>query len=404
MIKDLHRNGVTVTQISELLKCSRTTVYKYLGDQQEPKERAQRPSKLDPFKPYILKRVLEDSVTNCVVLLDEIREMGYTGGDTILRDFVQPYRESPGKQAPIRFETAPGEQGQVDWIHLGRHNIEGKTRQLYGFLLTLSFSRMRYLEITTSMDLKTLLRAHMNAFRYLGGIPKVLVYDNMKTVVQRRLASEIILTNQFADFSNYYGFEVRLCRPGNPRSKGKVERFADYVRKNFLPRIRSGNTIESWNHDAYVWLETTANVTPNWTTGVPPKVRFAEEVPKLLVWNRQPEYILEEWETRQVSPDGLISVDGQRYPVPKSLGGKEVEIRVVDEKLILVRYRGEIIARLQKPHNSLRLVISNQTKKEQSQWAVSLPTSPHIEHAPEATSRPLAWYEQFLEAVNRHDR
>jgi len=171
MIKDLYKDGVTVTAISEILKCSRTTVYKYLEGFPEPKERAKRSSKLDPYKPYVLKRVLEDGVTNCMVLIDEIREMGYTGGSTILRDYVQPYRESPRKQAPIRFETPPGEQAQVDWIHLGRHQIDGKKRQLYGFLMTLSYSRMRYLEITTSMDLKTLLRAHMNAFRYFNGIP-----------------------------------------------------------------------------------------------------------------------------------------------------------------------------------------------------------------------------------------
>ncbi|ATW24278.1 IS21 family transposase [Candidatus Formimonas warabiya] len=179
MIKELYNKGVTVTEISERMNCSRTTVYKYLNSNDLPvsQERAKRPSKLDPYKPYILKRIFDDGVTNCMVLIDEIREMGYTGGRTILADFVQPYRESPGKQAPIRFETPPGEQAQVDWIHLGRHWIDGKKRQLYGFLMTLSYSRMHYLEITQTMDLKTLLRCHMNGFRYFNGIPKTQVYD-----------------------------------------------------------------------------------------------------------------------------------------------------------------------------------------------------------------------------------
>lgn len=190
MIKDLYKDGVTVTAISEILKCSRTTVYKYLEGFPEPKERAKRSSKLDPYKPYVLKRVLEDGVTNCVVFINErnTRNGLYRRFNHLKRFYVQPYRESPRKQA------------QLDWIHLGRHDINGKRRQLYGFLMTLSYSRMRYLEITTSMDLKTLLRVHMNAFRYFNGIPKTLVYDNMKTVVQRRLANEVILTKQFADF------------------------------------------------------------------------------------------------------------------------------------------------------------------------------------------------------------
>ncbi|MCL6479301.1 MAG: IS21 family transposase [Peptococcaceae bacterium] len=218
MFRELHKDGVTVTEISEIMNCSRTTVCKYLSTLPEPQERPKRPSILDPYKPYILKRVLEDRVTNCAVLLDELKEMGYPGSRTILREFVHPYRESPRKQAPVRFETTPGEQAQADWVHLGRHYIDGKKRQVYGFLMTLAYSRMRYLEVTTSMDLKTLIRVHMNAFLYFNGIPRTLAYDNIKTVVQRRLASEIILTRQFADFSDYYGFEVKLCNPGNPRS------------------------------------------------------------------------------------------------------------------------------------------------------------------------------------------
>lgn len=406
MIRELHKDGVAVTEISEIMNCSRTTVYKYLSSFPETQIRTKRPSKLDPYKPYILKRVLEDGVTNCMVLLDEIKEMGYPGSRTILREFVQPYRESPKKQAPVRFETEPGEQAQVDWVHLGRHYVDGKQRQLYGFLMTLSYSRMRYLEVTTSMELKTLIRVHMNAFVYFKGIPRTVVYDNMKTVVQRRLANEIILTRQFADFSDYYGFEVKLCKPGNPRSKGKVENFARYVRKNFIPRKRSGNTLEAWNNDALVWLETTANVNPNWTTGVPPKERFGDEITKLLPITEQPAYVLEEWELRQVSSDGFISVKGLRYSVPITFAGKEVEIRHVTASTIHVRYRGVIIAEHSRPDNPFKLVVSNPLhnpiKKEQALWAMSS-SSPHIEHAPEATSRPLAWYQNLLEEVSRND-
>jgi hypothetical protein len=105
---------------------------------------------------------------------------------------------------------------------------------------------------------------------------------------------------------------VRLCKPGNPRSKGKVENFAGYVRKNFLPRKRSSNTLEAWNNDAYDWLENTANATTCWSTGGSPKERFHEEELELLPFTKQPEYVLEEWETRQVSHDGYISVRGKQ--------------------------------------------------------------------------------------------
>ncbi|ATW24272.1 Mu transposase domain-containing protein [Candidatus Formimonas warabiya] len=229
----------------------------------------------------------------------------------------------------------------------------------------------------------------------------------MKTVVQRRLANEIILTKQFADFSDYYGFEVRLCTPGKPRSKGKVENFAGYVRKNFLPRIRSGQTLENWNHDALRWLEKTANNLPNGTTGMPPKERFSEETSELLPWGKQPEYLVEEWEKRKVSPSGHISVEGRLYPISNALGGKDVEIRYIDTNTFHVRYDGNIIAEHKLTGNPFKLVIANssekQMKKEQANGLTSFATSSRISQAPEATARSLAWYEQLLEEVSRND-
>lgn len=151
----------------------------------------------------------------------------------------------------------------------------------------------------------------------------------MKTVVQQRLKKEIILTPVFNDFAYYYGFQVDLCQPGKPRTKGKVENSVRYVRRNFLQR-KHEPSLEAWNNDAVVWLETVANAKPNQTTGIAPDVRFMDEQVALLpLGNIQP-YVVTKWEKRLVH-EGYISIKSKRYSVPSQSALKEVRIRWTDK-------------------------------------------------------------------------
>ena len=142
MIRELARQGLSITDIAQRLGCDRKTVRKYLVHPDQPRytARPSRPSKLDPFKPYVQQR-LETGVFNCAVLYRELCARGYDGKKTILRDYVQPRRRSDRHQACVRFETPPGQQGQVDWGHFGTMWHEGRHRKLYCFALTLGYSR-----------------------------------------------------------------------------------------------------------------------------------------------------------------------------------------------------------------------------------------------------------------------
>ncbi|MFD1706297.1 IS21 family transposase [Siminovitchia sediminis] len=230
--------------------------------------RPNRKSKLDPYKDYIKQRI-EEGTTNCEVLFDELKERGYTGKKTILKDFIQPYRKASGKQGIPRYETDPGEQAQVDWMDCGIQDMDGVWKRTYGFIMTMSFSRKRFLCFTLDMKMDTFLRCMVRAFEYYGGFPRKVLFGNMKTVVQQRLKKKVVLTSEFNDFAFYYGFQVDLCQPGKPRTKGKVENSVKYVRSNFLQR-KHDSSLEAWNRDALHWLETVANAKPNQTTGVHP--------------------------------------------------------------------------------------------------------------------------------------
>lgn len=116
---------------------------------------------------------MQEGVLNATVIYDEIKDKGYKGKITILRDFMQPYRPVLKAQATVRYETRPGEQAQVDWAHFGYIiDLDGARRPLYCFVMVLSYSRMLYLEFTTSQDVATLLKCHINAFEFLEAYQK----------------------------------------------------------------------------------------------------------------------------------------------------------------------------------------------------------------------------------------
>ena len=137
----------------------------------------------------------------------------------------------------------PGKQGQMDWGFFEDHLVyeDGKWKKLYCFLMILGYSRMRYIEFVTDMSTNTLILCHQNAFRYFGGYPEEILYDNMKQVVIKRLLKQedSTLNRQFEDFAGFYGFKPILCRPYRGQTKGKVERTVQFVRDNFMVGIKN---------------------------------------------------------------------------------------------------------------------------------------------------------------------
>src|SRR5436190_20642440 len=197
-------------------------------------QREPQPSKLDTFKSYIEER-LRAGVWNARVLLRELRQRNYSGGYTILTDWLRPQRESARVVAVRRFETPPGKQAQVDWGHVGSLLESGEERMLWGFTMTLGYSRMMMAEAATDQKLGTLLRIHEAAFQQWGSVPEEILYDRMKTVwTGTDERGEIVWNAVFLDFARYWGFTPRLCRPYRAQTKGKVESGVKYVRRNFL--------------------------------------------------------------------------------------------------------------------------------------------------------------------------
>ena len=230
-VRDLWRAGKTISEIARLTGRYRKTVRRLMQGK-APGPRAPRlvSSKLDPFRDYLLQRLLHDKVSNAAVLFDEIRARGYTGGRSILWEFLHPLRSMLEDRTTVRFETPPGKQAQADWGTFRKP----ERKRVQAFVLTLGWSRAGFLDFSDTQALPALLRCHEHAFDYLGGVPEEILYDRMKTVwLKNDQHGDPIFHPGLLDFAQHYGFRPRLCRARRPQTKGKVENGIGYVGKNF---------------------------------------------------------------------------------------------------------------------------------------------------------------------------
>lgn len=318
-LQELYQQGMSQSQIARELGLDRKTVRKYL--KQPPRsypKRARRPCKTDDYVAYLRER-WEQGVHNGAKLLVEIRQRGYQGGASRLRWLVAGWRTEERERAFVRFETGPGEQAQMDWGTLGR--FEG--HRLYAFALTLSWSRMLYIEFTQRQDMETLLSCLVHAFHYFGGVTQSILTDNMKTVVLDRRDGVIHWNPRFLDFAAYYGFLPRVCRPYRPETKGKIESSVRFLKGNFWPGIRF-DSVADLNRQVRTWMEE-VNGRVHGTTRAIPRQRWNEE--KLRSLDGQPDYDTSYASFREVAKDCLVSYRGSRYSVPHAYAGKRVVVR-----------------------------------------------------------------------------
>jgi len=345
MIKDWYRKGLSISDIARLTGHDRKTIRNILNEPLLPVRppRPPRVRKIDPFVPYLEGRIAE-SVFNARKLYGEIQLLGYPGKETQVRAFVQPFREARWEQATLRFETEPGEQAQVDWGHFGLINHYGRHRRLYGFVMTLGWSRAMYLEFTVSADAAWFLRCNLHAFDYLGGCPRQVLHDNLKTAVLNRDADGTIHWNpRYLDFAGYYGFTPRACQPYRAKTKGKVESGIKYVRGNFWLGLKFID-LADLNRQGWHWLDTVANVRIHGTTGEVPFARLPLEGLQPLLG--KPPYDTSLITYRRSSRDCLVSYEGNYYSVPAAYAKRELLVKETEQgKLIVLTLEGEEIAR-----------------------------------------------------------
>jgi transposase len=326
-IISLHRQGISIREIARRTGHARKTIRKYLESKAVPryKARTAKPSILDPYKDYLQRRMAQ-GVFNCSKLLGEIREKGYPGSLTIIKDYVRPFRQAQRQRATVRFETGPGQQAQVDWAHFGKIWHEGGWRKLYALMVTLGYSRTIYVEFTVSQDLEHFLQGQIHAFEYFGGVPEQMLVDNLKSAVLWRDGPRVVWNPRYLDFASHYGFVPRACWPYRAQTKGKVENTVGYVRGNFWVGIEYLD-LADLNAQARRWCDTVANQRTHQTTREVPAQRLEREQARLGSLETLARYDTSYLSTRKVSRDCLVSYQGVKYSVPHQAVGKVVRVR-----------------------------------------------------------------------------
>ena len=325
---ELHGQGLSIRRIAAELGIARNTVRTYLraAGVPSPKPRPKRGSHRDPFAAYIEAR-LADGVTNCVVLLRELRAQGSVGSYSLLKAYVHPRRRPRQPKATVRFETEPGAQAQVDFGQCRYLGDDGTTKQVWVFVMVLSWSRAIYVEFVARADEATFLAGHYHAFVAFDGIPRTCLYDNTKLVVLTRDGEgEPVWQRTFLDFCRRLGFTPRLCQPYRPRTKGRVERSIDYVKENFWPSVRFTDLLDL-NVQAQGWVRTVADVRIHGTTGEQPAGRLARERAHLLTLPAPATVQPLLREVRKVGRDGFVRWDGSSYGVPWQWSGQVVQVQ-----------------------------------------------------------------------------
>ena len=326
-IYEMKGAGRSIRGIAEDLSIARNTVRRYLNSPEamRPKPRARRTSMLDQYTEYVDRR-LEEGLENCVVLHRELKAQGYNGGYSILKSYVSPRRRRRQPDATMRFETAPGEQAQFDWGSLAYLDKEGRKRRLWVFVMTLGWSRACYVELVRRADTAAFIQCHVNAFEYLGGVPRRCLYDNAKVVTLGRDEDRQPVWNQrMLDFALRVGFEIRLCQPYRAQTKGKVESGVKYVRRNMWPSMRFTDDADL-NRQALEWCDSVANRRIHGTTHRVPREMLSEErshLGRLSGRGALAPYLRED---RKVARDGFVSWEGSRYGVHWKWVGRVVQV------------------------------------------------------------------------------
>ena len=301
-----------------------------------------RPSCVDPYLPFIHQTLEKFPTLTASRLYVMVRERGYAGGPDHFRHLISHHRPRPAAEAYLRLVTLPGEQAQVDWAHFGHLTIGRAKRPLMAFVMVLSWSRRIYLRFFLDARMENFLRGHVGAFESWGVLPRVLLYDNLKSAVLERQGDAIRFHPTLLEFAGHYRFEPRPVAVARGNEKGRVERAIRYIRDSFWP-ARSFVDLAELNRQAEAWCLGQADdrLCPQDKT-LTVREAFAREQPRLLALPNNP-YVTDERLVVTVGKTPYARFDLNDYSVPHTQVRKMLTV-VADPERVRILDDQEVVA------------------------------------------------------------
>ena len=378
--------GLKISQIATQLHLDPKTVANWIERATyQQRQGSRRSSKLDSFKDQI-KSLVERHPYTAQQILQQLRQQGYTGGYSILKEFVRQVRPVR-KPAHLMLEFAPGDCAQVDWGSFGSVPVGSTHRRLSFFVMVLCYSRMMYLEFTLSESMEQFLACHRHAFEFFGSVPARIMIDNLKVgVLNHPFGQRPVFHPRYLALAAHYGFEPVACNVRRANEKGRVENGVGYVKKNFLAGLDI-SAFAAVNPAAHTWRDTVANVRLHGETHRKPIDLFAEEKPRL---KPLPVLPYDCAVVRPIAANGCCFVvfDTNRYSVPHLYASQKLTLKLYPDQLLLF-HNEKLIAthprsydrrqKIRNPDHLKELETQRRKARDQTLLLSFLSLSPHAE-------------------------
>ena len=401
--------GWGAKRIAAELGCSRNTVRRYLRqDGWQPYRSPARASRLQGLEGWLAQRFIQHRGNADVVRQDLQREHGIAIGLRSVERAVAHLRREVLAQtlATVRFETAPGQQLQIDFGSL-RVELGGEATKVHLFVATLGYSRRSYVEVFLHERQSAWLRGIEGAWRHFGGTTRELLVDNARALVEAHdvHTREVTFNERFHAFCRYWGVLPRACAPYRARTKGKDERGVGYVKRNAVAGHRF-ESLEGLCAHLARWLREVADVRVHGTTGEAPLERFEREERRRLgpIDARAPFLQVREL-VRRVHSDACVEIDTNRYSVPWRLIGESLTVVVADAQVRVLHAGAQVACHAQSRGRRVSVIErAHLAGVVGAYWATASRLAPHaLPPAPLPTAplpgellRPLAEYESAL--------
>lgn len=355
LVVTMHFQGHSIRALTRHFSVGRNSIrrilrkYKKARDQGHDKllesmQKNERASILDAYLPKMKFWFEKYPDITGVRMLELLREEGYPGGMTILRDKMRELRPQPKRKPVVRFETLAGEQGQMDWSpYTMKFKKSGKTKVLC-FSYILGFSRRQFIDYTAHRDFYTLIRRHRDAFEYYGGVPQTCLYDNEKTVVLRWEAGHPVFNPAFIAFATHYRFKPIACKPGSPETKGKIEEPFQYIESNFH-NARTFYDFDDIRQRARWWMNNRSDAHIHETTGRPPIELFIEEEKAALLALPNHPFDTSHVVLRVCSCEGNLEYETNSYSLPYDYIGDIMAMKVTEHEVLIYSPFIDLVAR-----------------------------------------------------------
>ena len=348
----LHSQGWSIRKISREIQMSRKRIHRILVSKSVLRDTTQkdttgeknkRPSKLDPYKEYIVELLYKYSDITGQRVYELLKEKDFDGEITIVREYLNSIRRVVSKTAVRMVETDPGQRAAHDWSdYTILFTLSGKTEQVTFFSYILGYSRRQYISVVEDKTQKTLLRELIATFIYLDGVPHEIKSDNQKACVDRWEMGKPVFNRKYLEFATHYRFRPLTIRPGKPTENLKIERPFYYLERSFL-NGREFRDREDLKRQLQQWLTEVNDVRIHGTTKKKPIASYTEEHPflQLLPTNH---YDTSQVAHLVVNQESCVQWKGYQYVVPDKYMYEVCPVRIGEDQLVVYSSTGEQLA------------------------------------------------------------